>query len=392
MELADLVYIDDTGYHYADYPSFLAWRQQQYRDIYGADLYLEADSQDGQLVAVQAKSDYDTAAGGAAIYNSFSPATAQGLGLARVVKINGLTKQVPSYSTVTLTIVGTAATVITDGVAQDTLGQKWNLPATVTIPGGGTVDVTGTADTVGAVNASANTVTTIFTPTRGWQTVNNAGAATPGAAVESDAALRVRQAESTANPSLTVFEGTVGAVLNVSGVTKAQGYENDTGSTDSHSIPAHTICVVTVGGAAADIAQAIQVHKTPGTGTYGSTSTTVYDSHGMPLVIKFQAATTATIGVTVNLVAGVGWSTDFITLMEDVIAAAVNALNIGSVVYYTALFGPSYLGGTAAAGTFSVTSITIGKNGGARSAANITLNFDENPVCTASVDVTVNVS
>lgn len=392
MELSDLVYIDDTGYHFSDYPAFLAWRQGQYRDIYGADVYLEADSQDGQLVAIQAKADYDTAALGAAVYNSFSPSTGQGVGLSRTVKINGISRQIPSFSTVTLTIVGTAGTVITNGIAQDTLGQKWDLPATVTIPGGGTVDVVATAETVGALNAGASTVTTIFTPTRGWQTVNNVAAATPGAAVETDAALRVRQGVSTANPSLTVFDGTVGAVLNVTGVTKARGYENDTDSTDGNSIPSHSICVVVVGGVTADICQAIQVHKTPGTGTYGDTSATVYDDHGMPLLIKFQRAVTATIGVTVNVAAGTGWSTDYVALIEAAVAAAVNAGLIGNTVFFTSLFVPAYLVGTPAAGTFSVTSILIGKNGGGRSAANISLLFDEDPVCDSSTDVTVNVS
>ncbi len=130
MEITDLVYIDDTGYHFSDYPAFLSWLQDKYRGVYGADVYLEADSQDGQFLAILAKAFYDTAAVGASVYNSFSPVTAQGVGLARLVKINGLTKQVPSFSTVILTIVGTAATVITDGVAKDTLGQKWLLPAT----------------------------------------------------------------------------------------------------------------------------------------------------------------------------------------------------------------------------------------------------------------------
>ena len=84
----------------------------------------------------------------------------------------------------------------------------------------------------GAVAALANTVTGIFTPTQGWQTVNNSNPATLGVAVESDAELRVRQSVSVADPSLTVFEGTVGSVENVTGVTKTMGYENPTNSTD----------------------------------------------------------------------------------------------------------------------------------------------------------------
>lgn len=388
MTLADLAFIDATGYHYADYPTFRSYFVQQYQTIYGADVYLEDDSQDGQWISVQAKGAFDSAAQGAAIYNSFSPATAQGVGLARVVKINGLEKEVASYSTVTLTIVGTAGTVITKGIAADTLNQKWDLPAVVTIPGGGTVDVVATAEQIGAVDADTNTVTTIFTPTQGWQTVNNAAAATPGAPIESDAQLRARQKLSVADPSLTVFDGTVGSVSNVSGVTKVRGYENDTGSTDANGVPAHSICVVVAGGANADIAAAIELHKTPGTGTYGNTTVLVYDAHGMPNNINFQRATTATISVRITLSAGVGWSTDFEALIEAAVAATINAGKIGDTVLFTKMFAPAYLNGLPQGQTYSIATIELKKNAGAFAQANVSLNFDENPVCNPATNVT----
>lgn len=390
MVITDLVWIDATGYHYADYPSFLLWRQQQYQAIYGVDVYLEADSQDGQLLAVQAKADYDTAAQGAVTYASLSPSTAQGLALSRGVKINGLSRLIPSFSTALLAVVGTAGTVILNGVATDTLQQKWNLPASVTIPGGGTITVTATAAVVGAVNAEAATITTIFTPTRGWQTVNNVAAATPGAPVETDAELRLRQAVSTANPSLTVMEGTLGAIANIPGVTKvSNGYENDTGSTDGNGIPAHTICVVVAGGVSAAIAQAIQVHKTPGVGTYGDTSQLVYDSHGMPLTIAFQRAVTATIHARVTISVNQGWTNDYIAQIQAAVAAVINAGNIGDTVQITKLYAPAYLFGTAASSTFDISLIELAKNGGSYASTNVALLFDENPVCNPLTNVTV---
>src|SRR5271165_3585040 len=106
MTLTDLVYIDSTGHHFADYPSFQTWLTGQYQSIYGADVILTPDSQDGQFLAILARAFYDTAALGASVYNSFSPVTAQGVGLSRLVKINGLTRLSPSFSTVVLTLVG----------------------------------------------------------------------------------------------------------------------------------------------------------------------------------------------------------------------------------------------------------------------------------------------
>jgi uncharacterized phage protein gp47/JayE len=391
MQITDLAYIDETGYHFADYPSFLAWRQEQYRAIYGADVYLEADSQDGQLLAIQAKADYDTAARGAAIYNSFSPATAQGTGLSRNVKINGLNRRVPSHSTVELTVVGQSGTVITNGIATDELQQKWLLPPT-TIPGGGSVVCTAVAEKEGAVAAVANTVNSIFTPTRGWQTVNNAADATPGAPVETDAQLRIRQSVSTANPSLTVLDGTIGSVENLPGVTKVRGYENDTGSTDANGIPAHKISIVVTGGDDVAIAQDIALHKTPGTGTYGDTSELVYDAKGMPLTIAFNRAVPATIAAVVTISTGVGWSNDFIALIQAAVAAVINAGRIGDTILITKLYAPAYLVGTAPGNTFDVATLTISKNGGMQGSTNIDLNYNEDPVCDPATDVTVTIT
>lgn len=388
MLITDLVYIDSTGYHYADYPSFLEWRKQQFRDIYGADIYLEADSQDGQLIAVQAKADYDTAAQGAATYNSFSPATAQGVGLSRVVKINGLSRRIPSHSTVELTIVGQSGTIITGGIATDSLNQKWLIPTT-TIPGGGTVVATGVAELEGAIAALANTVNIIFTPTRGWQTVNNASDATPGAPVESDAELRIRQAISTANPSLTVLDGTVGGVANLAGVTKVRGYENDTGSTDANGIPAHKIAISVVGGDDVEICEEILLHKTPGTGTFGNTTELVYDAHGMPINIAFNRAVTATIQAEVTISVGPAWSNDYITLIQNAIAAVINTGKIGDDVLITKLYAPAYLNGSIPGQSYDIALLRLGKNGGSLSGSNVTLTYNQNPVCVPGTDVTV---
>lgn len=388
MQITDLAFIDTTGYHFADYPTFLTWIQGVYRGIYGEDVYLEADSQDGQFLAVLAKAFYDTAALGGSVYSSFSPTTAQGAGLARVVKINGLTKRVPSNSTVELTIVGQAGTVLTNAVAQDSLQQKWNIPTT-TIPGGGSVAATAVADQPGAIAAAANTVTTIFTPTRGWQTVNNASPATPGAPVETDAQLRIRQALSTANPSLTVLDGTVGGVANLAGVTKVRGYENDTEITDANSIPAHNISLAVVGGDDVEIAQEILLHKTPGVGTFGDTSETVYDAHGMPVDISFNRAVTASIQATVTISTTVGWSDDYVALIQNAVAAVINAGQIGDTILITKLYAPAYLLGTPAGLTFDISAITIGIDSGMQSAANIDLDYNQNPVCGPTTDVTV---
>lgn len=392
MTVADLAFISSTGYTCADYPTFLQFVQDQYRNIYGADVYLGADSMDGQWTAILAQALFDTAQLGQVAYNSFSPASAQGVGLSRVVKINGLRREVPSNSTVTLTIVGVAGTTITTGIAVDTLNQKWNLPGTVTVPGGGSIDVTGTADQEGAIQAAASTVTGIFTPTLGWQTVNNASAASPGAPVEADGQLRIRQAKSTALPAQTVIDATVAALSNLTGVSQVKSYENATESTDGNGLTAHSVCFIVQGGTLSDIINTIGLYKTPGTTTFASGgnahSGTYIDAKGMPVPIHFiNPAIPATIQITITISAASTWDSSFETQIGAALAAAVNAFPIGSNVVYTELFGVAYLAAPIP-GSFTVSSITIGKNSGMQSAANIQLAFDEIPVCVQNTDIT----
>lgn len=393
MDFSELVYIDDTGYHYADYPTILLWLQDKYRGIYGADTYLESDSQDGQWIAVQAKALYDCAALGASVYNSFSPSTAQGVGLSRNVKINGLERIEATNSTADLLIVGTAGTVIgvtgAPGVAIDTLEQKWDIPVGTTIPGGGSITVTATAQESGDINAEAGTINRIFTPTRGWQTVNNVAAATPGIAVETDAKLRQRQTVSTANPSTTVLQGTEGAVANIAGVSKVRAYENDTGSVDANGIPAHSISIVALGGDATDIAETILLHKTPGTGTYGDTSQTVNDPRGTPTIIDFERPADVPIEVAIVLTPKTGWSSQFEDLIAEAVAETIDAFGIGNDVLYTRLFVSAYLQGTPAFGTFDIVSIEISRDGDPTAAANVAIAWNEYPSCDPLTDVTI---
>lgn len=388
MAIADLAYVDATGFHYADFPTFLAFYKAEYRAIYGADVYLEADSQDGQWVTVQAQSAYDLCALFAAVYNSFSPSTAQGDALSRNVKINGIKRRVPTFSTADLTIIGQQGTTLTDSLAEDANGNKWAIPSPTVIPVSGAITVTATCQTIGAISAGANTINKIATPTRGWQTVNNALPATVGAPVESDAQLRNRQTVSTALPSLSVLGGTIGAVANVDGVIRFRGYENDSNVTDADGMPAHNIAIVVEGGDVQDIAEAIAVKKTPGTGTFGTTSATVVDQYGVPNTINFFRPTPATIGVEVTIDPLAGYTSGYADLIKQAVADSINALRLGDDVLITRLYVPANLAGQPEGLTYDLTLVRIKKNAGAFGTSNIVLAFNEAAECTPA-DVTV---
>jgi uncharacterized phage protein gp47/JayE len=282
--------IDATGCNGPDFATILANLTADYLSIFGDDAILDPDVQDGQLVGVFAKGLSDASNAVVAAFNSFSPSKAQGNGLSSVVKINGLKRKIPTLSVVSLTLVGQAGITITNGQAFDGV-NTWALPTTVTIPPSGTITVQAVCTAIGAITAAANSITQIKTQVFGWQTVTNAAQAIPGTPVETDAALRVRQSQSTSLPSQTIFEGIVASIQAIAGVTRARGYENNTGSTDTNGIPTKTLAFVVEGGVTLDIQNAIAQKITPGIPTLGAQSTTIIDSKGSTRLVKFDRPT-----------------------------------------------------------------------------------------------------
>lgn len=322
----------------------------QLKTIYGEDIYIEPDSQDGQMLAIFAQAIYDANQRAIATYNQFSPQTAVGVGLSQVVKINGIRRMTPSNSTVSVRIVGVAGTVITNGIVGDGmgLGTSWALPATVTIPTSGDITVTATSVAAGDVRAEVGTLTKILTPTLGWQSVNNETAATAGDAVESDAELRRRQAISTGIPALSVLNSILGNVAALPGVSRAKIYENDTSYLDANGIPGHTIALVVEGGDVTEICETINLTKTPGTGTYGTTHQVVVDPKGVPNDVSFFILQELGVDVTVEIRVLPGYVSPTADKIKAAVAEWLNRLDIGEPSYTSRIFPPADLQGDAA--------------------------------------------
>lgn len=371
--------IDASGITAPVYADILTYLQAKYAQIFGSDVYLAPDSQDGEFIALLALSISDENSALVAAYRSFSPATASGDALSSNVKINGITRNQATFSTVDVMLGGTVGTTITAGSVRDTKNNLWDLPATVTIPGAGVITVTATARVAGATTADAGTVTQIATPTRGWQTVTNPTPAVPGAEVETDAQLRARQKTSVALPSQTVLEGITGAVLNVAGVTRARVLENDTGATDANGIPAWSTAAVVEGGDVTAIAQAIMLKKTLGSPTYGTIPVTIQDSFGNQKVINISRPTGVSITAVITLKALPGYTTATGTAAAQAVVDYINGLDLGGGIAKAVEWGDAIEAAKSAAGanTFSLTSLTLKRGANAPAQADVTLAFNE---------------
>jgi hypothetical protein len=224
----------------------------EYRTLYGGDdVYLETDSADYQWICVLALRLHDVLSSIQLAYNNRAPQTAIGSGLDQIVKLNGITRTPASYSTCTVKLTGTIGTVITDGVVVDSSGNRWDLPASVTLvaigsPAVGEASVTVTSQVIGVITAQIGDINVIATPQSGWTAViNDAVAAVVGDPVETDVQLRERQALSATRPSMNLLTGTISAIAAMTNVSRYNVVENYTSITDVDGNPPHSItCVV----------------------------------------------------------------------------------------------------------------------------------------------------
>ena len=363
--------------------------QASFQNIYGTDAYIDPDSQDGQLLAVFARGQHDANNVCLALYNSYSPSTAVGEALSSNVKINGIARKVATRSTAILTLTGVVGTTITNGVVRDTIGNRWALPESVSIPLSGSALALATCTEPGAVEASPNTINQIQTPTLGWQTATNVGDATPGAPVETDAELRIRQVLAVQAPSTSVLNAIESAISNLAGVVQARVYENDEDTTDPVTgLTPHSVSAVVQGGDPNEIADTIRRKKTPGAATFGTTVVPIADALGDVTNINFFEADLVTISVVVRIKARTGYLAGTADLIKAAVATYINDLRIGQRVDQGRLYLPAQLYGQGVYQTYEVNAVELARSPATPTNADVEIAFNELAVC-AVVNVNV---
>lgn len=384
-------YIDEKGYHMPTYTDIRDELIGQAKRIFGQDLYLGNDSMDYEFISALAKMLYDAYLLGQAVYNSRGPSTSIGTGLDVVVGVNGIKRLQRTNSTASVTLVGTPGTIIRNGLVSDQNGNVWSLLSPLTIGSDGTVPSIATCQTPGPITADVNTITGIVTPTLGWTRVTNNQPAIPGRSTETDSQLRSRQAISTANPSRTVLEGLKGGIAEVSGVTRYEVYENDTGEENEMGHPPHSITAVVEGGDDQDIAQTIFNRKTPGCYTNGTTMVTVTDKYEESTPIRFFRPTYQDISVVVNIKKLNGYTDHTKSDIAGYVTDYINSLWLGSSLAISSLWGAALQANTTPTNPyFSITGLTAAKEGDPQGTTDIVLLFNEAARCSTE-HVTVNV-
>lgn len=355
--------ITDAGPIAPTYYEIVDYLKTKYKGIYGEDAYLENDSQDGQWIGVFSRAVADVNAVILDVYSTFSPKTAKNDALSRNVAINGIARQLPTYSTVDLEVTGISDTVISKGYALDRNGNQWMFPDLVTIPASGTIVVTAKAKKPGAILALSNTITIIGKPTRGWKGVNNPASSSLGMPVESDAKLRQRQALSVAIPSQSKTDSIKGGIFSLDGVSRCKTYENDSDKVNELGLPPHSLCVVVSGGDANEIAGIMRAKKSLGCGWYGNVNVTVINAFGEEESVALYRPEIINIGFALNVIGSSEYTKEIENNIKSNLADYVNQLDIGDRIMINKLYIPAGLFGNLYSETYQIDSIEIIANG-----------------------------
>lgn len=381
MELTTVApMLTNAGVIASTYYEVVEYLKAEYRAIYGDDVYLENDSQDGQWIGVIARLIAECGAVSADVYSSFSPKTAKGEALSRNVAINGIRRALASYSYVDLIITGTPGTEIKNGFATDKNNNKWIFAESIMIPESGLITVTARSEKLGAILAQIGSVNVIGKPTRGWTGVNNETTSQLGVPVEGDAKLRQRQALSVAIPAQSKLDGIKGALFGLGGVSRCKTYENETDKVDALGLPPHSVCIVVSGGDAEEIAQIMRAKKSMGCRYFGNTNISVMNNFNEAQVISLYRPNVRNIGFSINLESNSAYTTTIGQQIKQALADHVNQLDIGDKLTINKAMVAVGLYGSLDAMSYEVISMKILVDG-IEQTGNYYLDFNEVAYC-----------
>lgn len=272
-----------------------------YHALYGANFDLDERSPDGMQVALYAEREASVWALLQAAADALDPDNAEDAQLDSLSALTGTRRRSATYSTMTVTCVGTAGTVLEAGrvVSVAGSGARFASSAEATIPGGGEVDVTFTAEDTGPIPAAAGALT-IETPVSGWDSAHNDNDATEGRDVENNDDLRIRREDELHGAAGPATEALRNRLLLVPGVTGALVFENTDMVADEAGRPPKCVeAVVAVIDGFTDFASIREAlfgtSEDPrgaagGIQIYGSSTGIVTDSNGFEHAVDYSPA------------------------------------------------------------------------------------------------------
>ena len=226
-----------------------------FNNIYGANINLDQNTPDAQLINVFAQMIVSCLELLVDINASFDPDQAVGVVLDQRVKLNGLTRKEGSYTRVYINVTFDDSTVI-KGLDQydiadcfqvsDSTGNILVCEQTTTGVNGETREVSFRALNYGALIFNVGSITKITTPQKGVASVTNLNSQYfTGNDEESDSELRIRRtANAIQRASVGEVEELEASLWNIEGVNYAKVLENTDDTVNTIGVPAKGIWII----------------------------------------------------------------------------------------------------------------------------------------------------
>lgn len=240
-----------------------------FKNIYGADLILDSNTSDGQIIDIFTQAGADIRELIREIYNSCNPDLCRGQVQDIRYRINNLFRKGGTFTIVPITMEITQ-TVTLQGLDadyndvnatafgfSDDGGQQYYLIDSVTLSAG-TYTKPFRAAVLGDIQPTIGTITNPITIVKGVKSgINNSAPTSYGINQETDVEFATRRQQSVGERGQNSIDSMKAQLLELDGVSESFVYQNNNDITDSDDILPHYIWVIVEGGANAEIASVI---------------------------------------------------------------------------------------------------------------------------------------
>lgn len=266
--------ITSTGINIQTFDEIFTQLVDSYKAIYGIDIDLSQDTQDGQRVGIEAKALHDLQQLAVSIYYANDPDLANNDALQSIIKLAGIRKKAASQSSWDLDVTTDRALTLPEGYSViDDVGQTWTIASPTVFLSATTQTVTFLSDVYGDVEGLSGATIKQATVQLGVTAIAAPADATAGQNEETDQDLRTRRRLSVQNPSRSTYGGLYAKLADLAGVTGLEIYENDTDTYDATlDLEARHYWIVIEGGDVTAIAETAAKQKTGGAGMKGGAS------------------------------------------------------------------------------------------------------------------------
>ena len=310
-----------------------------FRQIYGQNIDLSADTPDGQMVGILAQIKMDIEELAENIYRQLDPDVATGSWLEQRVAYAGLMRRGASYSYLrSVILTGEPNTHLYSGiVVSDQNKVRWVLTSDIQLDSNGSGRADFRSEQLGSFNLAKNTTLTIETVTLGLTNAVTLENAEVGVEEETDAQLRERFLFSRTKNAQNSAEAITAKIAALSDIKQVRVLENNTAQLDALGVEPHSLDVIVYGGDDEEIANVIYQNKGAGVGLQGNTLINL-KKDGETRPIRFDKVSLVDIQISMRCVR----YEDFTDIDKDQIKKllANQVFNIGQSVSLSRLYSP----------------------------------------------------